>query len=403
MLNVHLKGDLDVAATDNYRSFGWGLRGGVQMVPRLWFEGGFDLSFMPGGRFRTALYPSLRVFFTNPEAKWGGVSARLGGGVDLEFPPREATIVKPVLLPALGLDLRLFDDLRLRFDVGYLTHFDDMGALSGQIGVVFTPRRKVVEPVELPPEPFEESGLVWLGAPVCDWSDPEEARLFIAESEGDPLVDEPAPAVEGETDLLANSENPPVEEEPVPRGSLVVVGWAGDVGTVKVTGFDDEEPVEAPIERFADDGVVVLTLPEGIAEVTVVGGGRTESLAGPVAISDGSATWVRFGDPRDARVLFDLGSSRISDDARAMIADMAAQSGNAYWSLLGSYSPEGSVEANIRLGTSRAEAVRELLVEAGVDPAHVLISTRQFPNPDEPPEQQRSVEIVPLSSLPEAP
>ena len=407
-LNVHLKGDLDINAADAYRSFGWGLRGGVQMVPRLWFEGGFDLSFMPGGRFRTALYPSLRLFLTKPDANWGGVSLRVGGGVDLEFPQRQPTVVQPVLLPALGLDLRLFDDLRMRFDAGYVTHFDDVGALQGQLGVVFRPRRKVPEVVELPPEPFEESGLVWLGAPVCDWSDPEEARAFIAESEGDPLEETnvPAPVTEG-TDLLAGEGSDttpePPEEQSVPVGSLVVVGWAGDVGAVTVTSFDDDEPIEAPIERFADDGVVVLTVPEGVVDVSVVGGGRSANLDSPVAISEGNATWVRFADPPDARILFDMGSSVISEEGKALIGSMASQSGNAYWSLLGSYSPEGSVESNIRLGTSRAEAVRELLVAGGVDASRVSISTREFPNPDEPPEQQRSVEIVPLTKAPEAP
>jgi hypothetical protein len=355
----------------------------------VWLDGGLDMSFAPDGQVQLALYPAVRAFFTRPEARWGGFAFRLGAGLDLGFGAGGGVTPRPVVLPAFGFDFRAYDDLRVRLDLGYTTRFDGPGALAVQVGVVFSPKKRP-EPVVEAPEPFVESGLVWLDAPVCDWSDRDEARAFLAEQEGGTLPVEEA----GQTEAGSG-------DAPVAQGSLVIVGWPGDTVVVGYEDFDGETTAERTIDRMDADGVHVLSINEGIVTVTVTGGGRTASFPGALSVSAGHATWARLPEPASQRAHFAIGSSTVLPEDVDPIRALAASPGNGWFQLFGSYSPEGRVSDNLRLATARAEAVRDLLIEAGMPADRIVVETREFPDPDEPPEEQRSVDILPIPGPPE--
>ncbi len=172
-------------------------------------------------------------------------------------------------------------------------------------------------------------------------------------------------------------------EAPV-QGSVVVVAWPGDVIHL------DAVPVS-----LSDDAVAVVTTSVGEATVTVTGGGRSEEHL--VAVSDGYATWVRAGRAPDARVLFELGSSTLDAGDRAQLAAVADSLGAWSLDLIGSFSPEGSLDANLALGNAVAQAVAAALAELGVPADRLRTSALPEPDPSLPPDKQRAVRIVPLS------
>ena len=64
------------------------------------------------------------------------------------------------------------------------------------------------------------------------------------------------------------------------------------------------------------------------------------------------------------------------------------------WRVHGSYSTEGDLDLNRALGLARANAVRDVLLQAGVPASRVLTADVVEPDPGAPLEVQRSATIV---------
>lgn len=88
-------------------------------------------------------------------------------------------------------------------------------------------------------------------------------------------------------------------------------------------------------------------------------------------------------DPVEARVLFDVSSSDLSDEARAALDDLLATDsmGEGVWriSLTGRTDPSGNADMNARLARERAEAVRDYLVQEGFPAGQIEIAPAREP------------------------
>ena len=148
-------------------------------------------------------------------------------------------------------------------------------------------------------------------------------------------------------------------------GRIAVSGGSGDVVTI-----DGER-------LLLTDGLGVADHADGRAVVRVVGGGR--QLAFTVGVAEDNVTWVDAEPPAHTRVLFPSGSPRLSADAKQRIAAFVASLGDWHVELYGSYSPDGAERVNRALGQTRAEAVRDALIAAGVPADHIHIGPVQPP------------------------
>ena len=106
-------------------------------------------------------------------------------------------------------------------------------------------------------------------------------------------------------------------------------------------------------------------------------------------------------DPVEARVLFGLGETTLTDEARAMldalIEGKALADGNWSLTLTGRTDASGDAETNQRVAQDRAEAVRAHLVERGVPGARIEVVAAGEPELDAAtaasPMQHRRVDI----------
>ena len=106
-------------------------------------------------------------------------------------------------------------------------------------------------------------------------------------------------------------------------------------------------------------------------------------------------------DPVEARVLFGLGETTLTDEARAMldalIEGKTLTDGSWSLTLTGRTDASGDPEANERVARERAEAVQEHLVERGVAAERIVIVAAGEPDPDAEtaasPMQNRRVDI----------
>ncbi|MEQ1570396.1 MAG: OmpA family protein, partial [Myxococcota bacterium] len=234
-------------------------------------------------------------------------------------------------------------------------------------------------PAELAVDPPEAR--VWVPHPVCAWMTPAEASPWLAGLDGGlARVEAPGfvPAFVDRPGVVA------LAPAPV-QGSLIVVGHPGD--QVRV------DQVELPP---SPDGAWVVAHAEGPVTVQVAGGGRSESVE--VGVSSGFATWVRAAEPAPTQIRFASGSAEVQPGDRAALAALAASLGGWALELRGSASPEGDAARNTSLAAQRADGVRGLLVDAGVDPARIRIAAGEVGAEGAAPETQRRVSVTPVEA-----
>lgn len=143
------------------------------------------------------------------------------------------------------------------------------------------------------------------------------------------------------------------------------------------------EPVEPPTPR-----VEAETPPEGT------------SIMRPEVLAEAEPP-APLPDPVEARVLFGLGETTLTDEARAMldalIEGKALADGNWSLTLTGRTDASGDAETNLRVAQDRAEAVRAHLVERGVPAARIEVVAAGEPELDAAtaasPMQHRRVDI----------
>lgn len=247
-----------------------------------------------------------------------------------------------------------------------------------------------VEP-ESDPEPDErpelavvpEDALVWVEHPVCRWLPLDEARALIAELPDDAEILLQAPGHLPETVSVSVGEV--VLDPAPPQGGLVVIGKPGD--RIWVDG--QEVPV-------SEAGVVVANLSEGDHPVRVEGGGRT--YRDEASTISGYAIWIRVPDLRPVEVFFDMGSSGLKPSSRSALSGIALDPGELVYEIRGSYSAEGSLEANLALAGQRARTIRDALIRFGVPAEQVRVGEPLPPKAGVSAEEQRRVTITPVDT-----
>jgi len=168
------------------------------------------------------------------------------------------------------------------------------------------------------------------------------------------------------------------------QGWLVVVAEPGAV--VRLPGID---------QSVGSEGAVRLAAPEGVVDVEVVGGGRTQTFE--AAVADGFVLWLRASPPDEVAVQFDSGSAAIDEADRVAAQALARNRGQYRLQLTGSYSPEGNRAQNLDLARRRAQAVRALLEEVGVPAEDLEVLPPTPPREGLSAAQQRAVYITPVS------
>jgi len=145
------------------------------------------------------------------------------------------------------------------------------------------------------------------------------------------------------------------------------------------------DPVEPPAPRVKAD-----TPPEGTSIM------RPEVLAEAEAEPP-----APLPDPVEARVLFGLGETSLTDEARAMldalIEGKALTDGHWHLTLTGRTDASGDPDTNARVARERAEAVRAYLVDKGIAAERIAIIAAGEPEADPEtaasPMQNRRVDI----------
>lgn len=195
--------------------------------------------------------------------------------------------------------------------------------------------------------------MVWVPHPYCRFLPASEAKGLLAQLRpGDELqviadgyIPVSVPIEAGETK---------VELAPItPIGALIVVAWPRD-----------EVSVEGKSLTVGDDGIAVVMVPEGNVDVTVRGGGRDEVF--PAYVPTGDAVWLRIPPPPAQIIRFRVGTSDLDKEATATIAGLASQPGSYTLTVQGSASPEGNLDANLKLAARRGEICRDKLLESGI-------------------------------------
>ena len=245
-----------------------------------------------------------------------------------------------------------------------------------------------VKPPIAPLDANPDDALVFVPHPICEWLPAEQAHAILQHLEpGDPVRVVAPGYLPVEIPVEEGHEHEPVQVplKPAPaQGTVVVVAQPGD------DVFVDGHPV--PVGQ---DGLAIVTTPEGPHEVQVRGAGRVVDLT--TAVGDGYAAWVRSPPPERLIIQFAVGSSELTPQARRDIAFYAETVGNWGFELQGSFSPEGDWSANQKLARARGRAVQRAMVDAGIPRDRIEIE----PPPEVPEDMetanQRSCIIVPMS------
>lgn len=351
---------------------GGGVAVGVRAVGPLFVElavegGGRGASWLdPYGAWRVGFLPGLRVYVTPHDGPIGALSVSLLGGGEVREGIGEGTTVGPLGQAGLALDLFVpkSGDWAVRLGADVQLREEGAPGSRATLGVVWSPRPKPEPPPEAP------TG-VWLSYPRCAWVGLDDARAYLSAYDAAAEADPSGGGLEGEA---------PAE----PPGLLWVVASPGDVVAVQGEVLGTAGP----------DGIVPLAASTQVDQLSVVGGGRV--VARPVPVASGYATWVRVRPPPEVRVVFALDSDVIVEGERDRLRELAERTGAWSWRLHGSWSPEGAVEKNEVLARSRAEAVRNALVAAGLPIGRVVVGPPEAPDPALAPEQQRAVRLVPV-------
>ena len=352
-----------------------------------------------GARF--TLMAGARRYLSEPFTGQGALSVSAAAGVDLFG-------WDPTLSLGVALDLPTSRRWGWRVGGGWEAGPSD-GALEGVARLSLTaligpPRPvEVVEVTPPPPPPEEEpeplpfllegepeDARVWVPHPVCAWVPASEAEALMA-SLDQPLS--PDSMLEVLAEDYASEHVHPVGEQhvelvPEPdRGALVVLAWPGD--QIRVSGAALAAPQEVPT---GEDGVAVLTAPEGRLDIEVRAGGQRQSYK--AALANGYAVWVRVRPPPPAQVLFNQGHSELTTAARAQIADMASDAAGWSFVLQGAYSAEGSLNYNNRLARERGLNVGQALMDAGVPADHIAYLDPPPADPNKDPVTQRACIVL---------
>jgi hypothetical protein len=224
-----------------------------------------------------------------------------------------------------------------------------------------------------PPAPVDPGFIVspavdvWISHPICAWVPSTDAPALLAGAPGPvtvvaegylPVVVDPAHL----SDLVLT---------PVPPGGAVIV--AAQPG--------DHVFVDGVATPVGPDGAAVAATRAGEVEIRVEGGGRRSTVA--LAPADGWGVWYRAPAHKLVEVRFPAGSAEPGPEVREQVAQLVALAGDRRYRLQGSWSPEGRAEANRVLADERAERVRALLVEAGLDGARIeLLPAQQLESTD---------------------
>lgn len=171
---------------------------------------------------------------------------------------------------------------------------------------------------------------------------------------------------------------------PVRQGWLVVVAQPGDI--VRLPGLE---------QSVGEEGAARLRAPEGVVDVEVVGGGRTQTFE--AAIADGYVLWLRADPPDEVAVQFAVGSAAVDEADRVAAQALARNRGQFRLRLTGSFSPEGDRAFNLDLARRRAQAVAGLLREVGVPAAEIEVLEPVLPRAGLTAAEQRAVYIEPVA------
>jgi hypothetical protein len=229
-----------------------------------------------------------------------------------------------------ALDLRVAHNVALRLEGGWAPTTTTLGATRFALGVVWTRRRDSAPVVE------EAVTQPWLPFPECRFVGPAEASAYF----GDDVA--PSPADHGDAPTAVAAPGPKVDAPP-PEGAVWITPGSGEI---------------APSElQFA-----------------------------------GHTVWARRLPPAYS-VVFALADARLTADDAAQIGALAGAPG-VVWRVHGSYSTEGDLELNRALGLARANAVRDVLLRAGVPASRILSTDVVAPDDTATPESQRSATVV---------
>ncbi|MCA9566879.1 MAG: hypothetical protein KC656_03515, partial [Myxococcales bacterium] len=237
-----------------------------------------------------------------------------------------------------------------------------------------------------PPRPKvtgKEPGMLWLPDPVCEWLPTTEANAEI-EKLGMTIQ---TPRVVS-TRLLRAPEAPlePVLLPEVDRGPRP--------GRIVVSTSDHDHVRVGDADVIVEDGAAVGRAPQGMAWVTITGGGRLLRL--PVFAVDDNAIWLPIDPPVSRRIPFRSGRSSLAREALDLVQRLATLRGDWSYHIQGSYSVEGNLDANTRLAEQRAASVRDALLAAGVPEEAIVIVPVQPPDPRLPVDDQRSAVVIPV-------
>ncbi len=231
-----------------------------------------------------------------------------------------------------ALDVRVAHNVALRFEGGWLPTTTTLGATRFALGVVWTRRRDSAPVVE------EKSVQPWLPFPECRFVGPAEARAYF----GDDVAETRAPDGAAPAAIVApggKQDTPP----PPPEGAVWITPGSGQITSDEL--------------RFA-----------------------------------GHTVWARRLPPAYS-VVFALADASLSDAEAAQIAALASAPG-VVWRVHGSYSTEGDLDLNRSLGLARANAVRDVLIHAGLPASRILSTDVVEPDPGASLEAQRSATVV---------
>lgn len=325
----------------------------------------------------------------------------------------------------LAYDVPISDRLVSRFSLEAAYSGSQTGLLA-TLSVVMPPRR--VEPVvrtvyierEVPVEvveEVEETQVVWIPEPVCDWMPVDEADALLASIQ-DPVMTNDVTGEENTTDvastettenaeqdaeqgaeqgaeqdaeqtnvmtaLASAAESSPLWAPESAEGTLIVIAHPGD------TILIGDEALESDAQ-----GITQLQREEGIVEFEIISGGQRQFLR--AGIVPGYTVWVRAGDPQPDAVFFALNSSTLDAASSRHLQEVAENASGWSFVLQGGYSPEGSLDHNRALAVERARAVSRVLQENGITQDQIIFLDPPKPDPNSTPQEQRMCRLIPVA------
>jgi outer membrane protein OmpA-like peptidoglycan-associated protein len=390
MVEVRAIGAIGSDRTSGFTGGGGGVRAGLRAGGPVFFELGADVLARASQRSSTDppeitrlgpaihLTPAVRVFAVDPWARPAALSLAVGGGLDVRV--GDAPVVNGLVFGEVAVDGRVSEDWAIRAAVGYGWSTAESGGVLLSIGARWMP--PAAAPVEVPePTPQVDDRREWLGYPVCGWRSPAEAERVISALELPSTSAAPPAAVDAGAQV------------PVPgasQGSVVIAGQQGDEIWMLGKAFPAD-----------DEGTFSTRVGAGALEVIVVGGGRSESIS--LFVEEDHTTWrMTQPPPPPVQVNFAAGSAELTPENVDYLRGLASRTKGWTWFLAGSHSADGTADVNLALAVSRAEAVKGVLVGAGVPAEQVRLEEPYPPEPSLPPELQRAVRLraVPAGSEP---